>query len=35
MILLSEGMVFDGSGGEPQVHNILLDGRRIAGIGRR
>jgi dihydroorotase/N-acyl-D-amino-acid deacylase len=34
MILLSEGMVFDGSGGGPQVHNILLDGRRIAGIGR-
>ncbi len=33
MILLSQGMVFDGSGGEPQVQNILLDGKRIAGIG--
>jgi dihydroorotase/N-acyl-D-amino-acid deacylase len=34
MILLSQGTVFDGSGAEPQVQDILLDGKRIAAMGR-
>jgi N-acyl-D-amino-acid deacylase len=33
MILLSHGTVFDGTGAEPLIESILLDGQRIAAIG--
>jgi N-acyl-D-amino-acid deacylase len=33
MILLSNGTVFDGTGAEPRVESILLDGQKIAAVG--